>query len=104
MTSLGVIDKYLAISHDIPSGGVLNVSNPIVSVCISHISPLLGPMVGLHSFTWHGTSHMCFSFPEAFMGSLQDQRELLNKHKHLTGTVLEWSEEFMGILESTTGI
>lgn len=55
-------------------------------------------MIGVHSFTWHGTSYMCIGFPEAFMGTLQDQKEY--PHKYAKGSVWAWSEEFMKLLES----
>ena len=98
LSSLGVIDRYLSHSHDIPGGGRLYVSNPIITVSVSRASPIVGIMVGVHCFTWNGTFYACFSFPEAFLGGLNDQER--NSRNGQTETVFGWSRVFMDTLTS----
>ncbi|PSS22639.1 hypothetical protein PHLCEN_2v3066 [Hermanssonia centrifuga] len=111
MSSIGVIDKYLSPSHPIPGSNELadnadsrwklTISNPTLTVR-SPYSPYLSYTVGVHSFTWYGTSYLGFSFPEAYMGTVEEQERLAGislEDKNARGTVLEWVDEFVGILE-----
>ena len=93
MSSLGILDRYLAHRHELLAGGILEVSHPCITVCVSYASPLFGYMIGLHAFTWMDTFYMCFSFPEAYMGTLKEQKE-----DREVGSVWAWSEEFIGLL------
>ena len=94
---MGVMDKYLSASHAIPGGGTLSISRPVITVSVGRMSPVLGCLVGAHIFTWQGTLYLCFSFPEAHMGTLQDQIEAF-KLGLKTASVLEWIDRFMIIL------
>ncbi|PSS22630.1 hypothetical protein PHLCEN_2v3057 [Hermanssonia centrifuga] len=111
MSSIGVIDKYLSPSHSIPSPDELvddansrwklTISNPTLTLRNPY-SPYLLFTVGVLSFTWCGTSYLAFSFPEAYMGTAEEQErmaEISLKDKDARGTVLEWVDEFVGILE-----
>ncbi len=111
MSSLGVIDKYLSPSHPIPGPDVsvddansrwkLTISNPTLTLRNPY-SPYLSYTVGVLSFTWCGTSYLGFSFPEAYMGTAEEQERMAEvslKDKYARGTVLEWVDEFVGILE-----
>ena len=93
---MGILDKYLTASHEVSGGGILDVSNPVITVCVSYGSPLFGCMVGLHAYTWRDTFYMCFSFPEAFMSTLLEQKKDM-------ASVWTWSEEFIGLLQSVAG-
>ncbi len=90
---MGILDKYLTECHEVSGGGILDVSNPVITVSVSYGSPLFGCMVGLHAYTWRDTFYMCFSFPEAFMGTLSEQ-------KKETASIWAWSEEFVCLLQS----
>ena len=97
VSSLGVMDRYLTHRHELSAGGTLEVSHPCITVCVSYASPLFGYMIGLHAFTWMDTFYMCFSFPEAYMGTLKEQKEDCK-----AGSVWSWSEEFIGLLRSVS--
>ncbi|KAJ3559684.1 hypothetical protein NM688_g196 [Phlebia brevispora] len=100
LSSVGVIDGYLATHHDIQDGGAITISNPIITVSICSASPILGYMTGVHAYTWNKTAYICFSFPEAFMGTLDEQKERSERNGgSRTDTILDWSEEFMKILQ-----
>ena len=94
------MDQYLTHSHAIPGGGLVLVSNPIVTVCVPHMSPLMGVMIGLHCFTWNNVFYACFSFPDGFMGSVDEQRKNDGSDGWQNGSVMEWIDVFMDTISS----
>ncbi|KAJ7452134.1 hypothetical protein B0H11DRAFT_2288802 [Mycena galericulata] len=99
VSSIGVVDNYLARSHPIATGGQLTVSSPRLRP--SFPTPFLGCSLALHAFTWGGELMMEFSFPEGTMGSAEDQVTALKEGRNEDAIGLQFVNEFMHILEIT---
>ncbi|KAF8509870.1 hypothetical protein BU17DRAFT_98598 [Hysterangium stoloniferum] len=99
VTSLGVMDTNLSATYPIPNqsgaGGAIRISSPLFGVRIPY-SPYGMSPVGVHAYTWEGVLHISFSYPEAYMGTVQ---ELQARGRRECGeSVLDFIEEFMSIL------
>ena len=97
LSSIGVMDKYLARSHTVTTGGQLTVSSPRLSPCF--YTAFLESCLALHAFTWEGELIIAFSFPEGVMGSAQDQVIASNEGRNGDAVVLRFVNEFMNILD-----
>ncbi|KAE9396112.1 hypothetical protein BT96DRAFT_977647 [Gymnopus androsaceus JB14] len=98
LSSIGVMDKYLARFHPISNTGEqLIVSSARLSPTFN--SPFLGGGLALHTFTWEGELMMAFTFPEGVMGTAQDQVKALKEGHKVDAIALEFVNEFMDILD-----
>ncbi|PSR74922.1 hypothetical protein PHLCEN_2v9456 [Hermanssonia centrifuga] len=97
LSSIGVMDKYLARSHPLATGGQLTVGSPRLSP--TFCSTFMGGCLALHAFTWGGELMLAFSFPEGVMGSAQDQVIALNEGRDGDAIGLQFINEFMDILD-----
>jgi len=99
ISSLGVVDKYLAQFRRIGTGAndsdQLIVKSPRMGLCL--YTPSFGSPNLNHSFTWGGELIMGFSFPEAKMGSLEEQEKEL-KDGTRKSSVLGFVNKFVEIL------
>lgn len=97
LSSIGVMDRYLARSHPVATGGQLTVSSPrLVPV---FYAAFMETLLALHAFTWEGELMIAFTFPEVAMGSAQGQVAALNEGRYEDAIVLQFVNEFMNILD-----
>ena len=92
--SLGVIDGILP-----PRREAIFVSEPSITVRTCYASPPLGPYVTLHAFTWQGELHVDLSYPEAVVGTNDEQEAALQKGGEATGSLLAWVNKFIEMLQ-----
>lgn len=101
LSSVGVLDPYLAETHPIPTGGSLTVSNPRTTVAFHEV--FHGLMMAFHPFTWKGKMTITFAWPEAAYGTEEEQRRALAEEKSIEkvneAVVVQFVEEFMNILD-----
>ncbi|KDQ51804.1 hypothetical protein JAAARDRAFT_62324 [Jaapia argillacea MUCL 33604] len=97
LSSIGVMDEYLARSHPVATGGQLVVSSPRLSPRFYDV--LGGGCLALHAFTWEGELMMAFTFPEGVMGSPQDQEIALEEGRKGDAISLQFVNEYMNILD-----
>ena len=96
LSSLGVVDAHLAASHTVPSGGRVEVADPIFTVCTPY-APHSFPLI-VHPYTWRDTLYVSFSFPEAYMGSAADLVRARETDEKQSSSVLDVVDDFMNIL------
>ncbi|KAJ7743440.1 hypothetical protein DFH07DRAFT_835503 [Mycena maculata] len=97
LSSIGVVDTYLARSHAVATGGELTVSSPLLRP--TYPPSFVGCSVALHAFTWGGKLMLTFSFPEGSMGSAEDQAIALKEGRNDDAIGLQFVNEFMYILD-----
>lgn len=103
LSSVGVVDQYLAPSHKIPgtSSSVLTVASPQLSLCF--YSPFMDSSIVIHPVYLEGGSSFAFAWPEAKMGTYEEQMKAFGEGKLLrsgdsSAVVVEFVEEFMCLL------
>jgi hypothetical protein len=97
LSSIGLVDDYLAASFKANSIE-LAVSDPVFTVSTPY-SPYLSFPVVTHAYTWNDELRINFSFPEGFMGTIEEQLAVQPTNEV---TLIKWVDKFMHILEATT--
>ena len=99
LSSMGVIDRYLAPRH-----GSVVVSEPFMTIRCVHSGPPTGPVPGIHAYTWQGTLHISVSYPEAVAGTYEEQVQALLDEPEAQGSFLVWANTFVETLERIAGV
>lgn len=97
LSSMGVVDPYLASSHPIGSSGEsLIISHPRLTVRV--YDSFLGFSYAIHSFSWKGELYFSFGFVETVMGKAVDQEMAVRSGKTGTASALEFYNRYLELL------
>ena len=88
------MDPYLSPKH-----GDVTVSQPYLTIRCCQSGPPTGPLPGFHVFTWQGTLYVNMSYPEAVVGTHEEQVEALKSEAEAAGSLLAWMDTYMETLE-----
>lgn len=75
----------------------LTISSPVITVGTPY-SPYFSFPVVLHCYTWQTELQVNFSFPEGYMGSVEEQKEWGRP------SLVTWADETIRILEEISAL
>lgn len=94
---MGIVDSYLSPRHGTPGVNEIELSEPWMTARNCYTG-----MAGAttHIFTWQKKLHMSISYPEALLGSPDEQAEAMKRgDAESSGSLLAWADKYIEILK-----